>query len=96
MFDNFKRDGKNPLQGTKLEIQQTSSIEFDEQVDTIDISFVIVANEDLSTNDYEIQFFDPTNMPNSPGTISHNFYTDEANPTVDTRNQNFWTLRVQF
>ena len=90
MFDNFKRDGKNPLQGTKLEIQQTSSIEFDEQVDTIDISFVIVANEDLSTNDYEIQFFDPTNMPNSPGTISHNFYTDEANPTVDTRNQNFW------
>ena len=29
-------------------------------------------------------------MPNSPGTISHNFYTDETNPTVGTRNQNFW------
>ena len=90
MFDNFKRDGKNPLQGTKLEIRQTSSTETGEKVDTIDISFVIVANEDLSTNDYEIQFFDPTNMPNSPGTISHNFYTDETNPTVGTRNQNFW------
>lgn len=91
MFDNFKRDGKNPLQGTKLEIQQTSSIvNGNQKVDTIDISFVIVANEDLSTNDYEIQFFDPTNMPNSPGDISHNFYTDEANPTVDSRNPNFW------
>ena len=62
MFDNFKRDGKNPLQGTKLEIKQRR----EGQNDFIDISFVVVVNEEISTKDYEIQFFDPTNMPNQP------------------------------
>ena len=91
MFDNFKRDGKNPLQGTKLEIKQRR----EGQNDFIDISFVVVVNEEISTNDYEIQFFDPTNMPNQPGDISHNFYSD-ANDRFNTRAPNFWVGDLLF
>ena len=91
MFDNFKRDGKKPLQGTKLEIKQRR----EGQNDFIDISFVVVVNEEISTKDYEIQFFDPTNMPNQPGDISHNFYSD-ANDRFNTRAPNFWVGDLLF
>lgn len=89
MFDNFKRDGKNPLQGTKLEIQQETIQTGEEKQDFVDISFVIIANQQISTEDYEIQFFDPTNMPNQPGDIVHDFYTD-SNNRLGSRNANFW------